>query len=110
MKRAAIALGAVLYLAFGFALFVFMHTGARAVEACGGEGSYRTGGVSYWPPGTECAGPAPPASTIVVFNGGYVVVLLLGSFVALLAGALVMSRARAAASADRGRRRAAGAG
>jgi hypothetical protein len=99
MKRAIVIAAA--YLALAVALYVFMHTGGRAVNACGAEGSYRTGTVTWWPPGTECAGPAPPASTVIVFDNGYWGALLLAAWpvltFVLLVGASVRSRLRAAA-------------
>jgi hypothetical protein len=90
MKRAAI-FGAF-WVAFALALFVFLHTGPRAGSVCGAEGSYRTGTVSLWPPGAECAGPAPPASTVVVFDDGYWGVL--GFATVLLAAVAMIAIAR----------------
>jgi hypothetical protein len=113
MRLAAVLVA--LYAAFAFALFVFMHTGPRAVAACGDEGSYRTGTVSFWPPGTECAGPAPPPSTVIVLNVGYIGVLTFATIVfaavGLIAGARInQSRVCAAAAADPARTPGAGAG
>ena len=78
-----------IWVAFAFALFVFLHTGPRAASVCAGEGSYPTGTVSLWPPGTECAGPAPPATTVVVFDDGYWGVL--GSATVLLAAVAMIA-------------------
>src|SRR3954465_8207595 len=104
MKR---AIGmCVAYVAFAFALFVFMHTGSRAEAACGAQGSYSIGTGSFWPPGTGGAGPGPPASTILVFQVGYGGVLpfatiVLGA-VGLITGARInASHACPADAADR---------
>jgi hypothetical protein len=96
MRRAGII--SAIYLAGAFALFVFMHTGSRAAAACGAEGSYRTGTVSFWPPGTECAGPAPPASTVIVFNVAWCAAMILATIplaaIALIVAGRIKSRAR----------------
>lgn len=95
-------------------MFVFMHTGSRAVAACGSEGSYRSGTVSFWPPGTECGGPWPPPSTIIVFNGAFAAVLLLVTMpliaVATIMAGRIRTRERGGAGADPARTRGAEAG
>jgi hypothetical protein len=81
-----------IWVAFALALFVFLHTGPRAESVCVAEGSYRTGTLSLWPPGNECAGPAPPATTVVVFDDGYWGVL--GFATVLLAAVAMIATAR----------------
>jgi hypothetical protein len=44
------------------AVFVFLHTGARADGLCVREGAAVPDGLSWWPPGVRCSGGEPAHS------------------------------------------------
>jgi len=41
------------------AVFVFMHSGARAESLCADAGFSPPAGLSWWPPGARCSGGEP---------------------------------------------------
>jgi hypothetical protein len=46
------------------ALFVFMHSGARAESLCADAGFSPPAGLSWWPPGARCSGGEPGFASV----------------------------------------------
>ena len=86
MRRAALALWFLLPAA---ALLVFFHTGERAEDLCGDQG-FASGGISLWPPGSECFGGEP---TIEATRFDFAVAMVLVAFVWPLQGLILWAAA-----------------
>lgn len=79
--------------AFAAGLFVFLHSGSRAVALCGERGFASLGSLSWWPPGARCVG-GEPGFEVTRFQVAYVPVLVFGlPLLAMLLTALGRCRA-----------------
>jgi hypothetical protein len=90
--QAAMRVASVVCVLGVIAVFVFLHTGARADALCARDGASVPDGLSWLPPGTHCSGGLP-VRTVTKFDP--LVILAIPGIAVLVFGAAAFAQSRA---------------